>query len=316
MTSSASDASLEDIPVSQIERNPENPRLVFREAELQELLESIRRYRVQVPVSVYRDKGKYFLIDGERRWKCATKLNLKTIPALIQPKPEPLDNLLMMFNIHALREQWNLLTIALKLPTIISLVEAELGRAPRIPELAERTGLPATTIRRSRLLMELPPRYRDLILEELKKPDNKQRFTEDFFIEMEKALKTVERAMPDVIPDKEHVRRVLLRKYKNETIDNLVKFRLVGKIARAEKVGVDVKTARRALQKLFEQNDFSIDAAFESSVGEAYKERDIGTRIETLLHLLEDIALDTLEDDVREKLERLRRRLTRLLQAS
>ena len=78
---------------------------------------SIRRNGIQVPISVYEDDGGFVLIDGERRWRCARKLNHQRIPALVQQKPAPLADLLLMFNIHMLREQWDYLTIANKLPT-------------------------------------------------------------------------------------------------------------------------------------------------------------------------------------------------------
>lgn len=38
----AGHAELRDIPVSEIDRNPENPRLLFRPGELEQLMESIR----------------------------------------------------------------------------------------------------------------------------------------------------------------------------------------------------------------------------------------------------------------------------------
>ena len=101
---------LADIPVAKVSPNPENPRLNFRQGELEELQESIRQFGVQVPIAVFREERNYVLIDGERRWRCASKLNLKTIPALVQVEPDQLQNLLLMFNIHALREQWDLLS--------------------------------------------------------------------------------------------------------------------------------------------------------------------------------------------------------------
>ena len=52
MTTNAADAQLEQIQVARIQKNPENPRLYFRPREMEELLESIHRYGVQVPVSV------------------------------------------------------------------------------------------------------------------------------------------------------------------------------------------------------------------------------------------------------------------------
>src|SRR5271155_5606646 len=125
MSSDVAQSELLEIRVDQIDRNPENPRIYFRAAELETLLSSIRKIGVQVPISVYRSHGRYVLIDGERRWRCSLKLNKKTIPALVQGKPDALGNLLFMFNIHALREQWDLLTIALKLPRVISLLDAK-----------------------------------------------------------------------------------------------------------------------------------------------------------------------------------------------
>src|SRR5262245_61508066 len=100
MSVGAEHANLEAIPIDRIDRNPDNPRIVFRPGELEDLLESIRVYGVQVPISVYREGRRYVLIDGERRWRCSLKLNKKTIPALVQEKPTPLQNLLLMFNIH------------------------------------------------------------------------------------------------------------------------------------------------------------------------------------------------------------------------
>ena len=49
--------------------NPENPRLVFREDELFGLQESISLQGILVPLSVYRDRTRYVILDGERRWR-------------------------------------------------------------------------------------------------------------------------------------------------------------------------------------------------------------------------------------------------------
>lgn len=316
MASNASDSKLQLISVEKIDRNPDNPRLVFRPGELEELQESIRRYGIQVPISVYREAGRFVLIDGERRWRCALKLNHKTVPAIIQAKPAALENLLMMFNIHALREQWDLLTIALKLPRIINLLEEDLKRTPTEQEISERTGLKRAIIRRSKLLMNLPDRYKDQILSELEKPKPQQRLTEDLFIELERALTTVERSVPEVIPKRDTVRRTLLRKFQRKVIKNRVLFRQVARIARAERVGVDRDVAIGELTKLFEDNDYTIETAYANSVSEAYTERDIGTRIDGLMGLLEDIDPDEIEDAVREQLERLIRQVTSLLRGA
>ena len=310
---SAEDSKLRDLPVAQIDRNPENPRLIFRSGEMEELLESIRRYGVQVPVSVYKEGRKYVLIDGERRWYCCRKLGKDTIPALIQNKPTQLTNLLLMFNIHALREQWDLLTIAMKIPRVVLLLEKELRRKPTEREISDHTGLKRSVIRRSRLLADLPSKYKEDMLDELKKPKPEQKLTEDLFIEMERALKTVERALPDAIDNKDRVRRVLISKYQTGVIGNRVHFRNVAKIARAERVSVSARAATHALKKLFTDNNYSIDAAFRDSVSEAYSERDIQTNAKALLDQLDSLATGTVGKDVRQVLDRLYRRLGEVL---
>ncbi len=312
--SDASDAQLEQIGIDLIDRNPENPRLVFRPGELDSLLESIRVHGVQVPISVYKDGRRYVLIDGERRWRCSLKLNRSTIPALVQTKPDSLGNLLLMFNIHSLREQWDLLTIALKLPRVLRLLEHKLQKNPTEKEIAEQTGLNRSLIRRCKLLIELPQEYKDEILDELKKPKARQKITEDLFIEMERALKTVERAMPEVIRDKNAVREVLLDKYRRGVIDNRVHFRHIAKIARAQVVDYDVEAAAGQLTKLFTRNDYSIEDAYTASVGDAYKERDVGTRVSSLLSLLDEIEPNEIDSDLRKSLVSLQRKISEILE--
>ncbi len=117
----------------------------------------------------------------------------------------------------------------------------------------------------------------------------------------------------EVIPDRDKVRRVLLKKFKNDIINNRVLFRNIAKIARVEKVGGDRTAAVKALKKLFEDNDYSIEQAFESSVGEAYAERDLGTRIQGLLGLLDGIELDELDASIRDQLRELTERVVDLL---
>ncbi|MDR6841025.1 ParB/RepB/Spo0J family partition protein [Pseudoxanthomonas sacheonensis] len=300
-------ALLKEIDVDLIDRNPENPRVVFRPGEMSQLMDSIRRLGVQVPISVYKEGGRFVLIDGERRWRSSIKLNKKTIPAIIQEKPSSLQNLLLMFNIHALREQWDLLTIALKLPRVISLLREGLGRAPNEKDISGETGLSLGVIRRCKLLIDLPDRHKQIILRELRKPKSQQKLTEDFYIEMERALKTVERAMPDVFPKggKETVRNILIKKYSDGVITNLIHFRQIGKIARAKNVDADEEDARIALTKLFTEPSYSIEQAYGDSVSNAYIERDLATRANGLADYLSQVESDTIDDDALKALEHL-----------
>lgn len=309
----AANADLRDIPIDKIERNPENPRIVFRPAEMETLQESISQHGVQVPISVFRkDKG-FILIDGERRWRCCLKLNRKTIPALVQEEPDPLKNLLLMFNIHALREQWDLMTIAVKLPRVIQLLGERLHKTPTEEEISKETGLRRGVIRRCKLLIDLPQGYRTELLAELNKPKSQQKLTEDFFIEMERALKTVERAMPTAIDNKNRVRNVLIKKYKDETIRDITDFRYLPMIARPDRVQADPTAASRSLERVFQENKYSISQAYTDSVSEAYSERDLVARTTQFLERLDALTARDIDDELRALLEALFARLSKLL---
>lgn len=309
----ASSADLRQIKIGSIDRNPDNPRILFRQEEMDELLDSIQRWGIQVPITVFKRGSRFVLIDGERRWRCCLKMNLRTIPALVVEEPDALTNMLLMFNIHGLREQWDLLTIALKLKDIIKLLEEKKGGRPTERELSQETGLKIGVIRRARYLLALPTKYHKMMLKELKKRKSQQVFTEDFFIEMERALTTVQNAMPEVLSKRDEVRQVLIRKFRDKTIDNRVHFRQIAKIARAENVKADPDTARKALRKLFSKNKYSIEQAYEDSVSGLYSERDVITRLNVLIDRLRDLESDSVDDSFRQALNDIVREARRLL---
>src|SRR5260370_42449104 len=121
------------------------------------------------------------------------------------------------------------------------------------------------------------------MLLELKRPRHQQERTEECFIEMERALTTVSRAMPEVIPNRDRVRRVLISKYRDGVIKNRTDFRYLAKIARAEKVKADERRAEKVLERVFAKNDYSLKDAYDQSVSFAYTERELLTRIRGLL---------------------------------
>ena len=73
------------VPVDHIEPNPEQPRMVFDQAALDELSASIREHGVLQPILV-RPLGPntYQIVAGERRWRASRQVGLESIPALIE----------------------------------------------------------------------------------------------------------------------------------------------------------------------------------------------------------------------------------------
>jgi ParB family transcriptional regulator, chromosome partitioning protein len=70
------------IPVEAIEPNPRNPRRVFSEEALNELAESIKRWKQLQPIVVRTVGERYQLIFGERRWRAHQRAGLETIWAV------------------------------------------------------------------------------------------------------------------------------------------------------------------------------------------------------------------------------------------
>jgi ParB family chromosome partitioning protein len=310
---------LRSLAPNQILPNPENPRLVFRQEEMESLMLSIDKHGIQVPITVYEEGGIYRLIDGERRWRCATKLNHKTIPALIQRKPSELENLVLMYNIHALREQWDYFTIASKLERVIALVKKEQGVAPSEATLSELTGLTRGAIRRCQLLLGLPDRFKQMLLVELEKPKAQQRLSEDFFIEMERSLKTVVNRIPEYSDRIDSIRDTLVEKFRRGTIAAVTDFRQLAKIATAvKKLGLSARAARKALDKVFDRkNSTSIRDSYAATVEFMYDEQKAVRYVESLAEFIEEVGesdrRENLDEEFLAQLNELYRRLKRFL---
>lgn len=83
---SSDEGALKSIPISQIGRNPFQPRQEFNIEELNELKESLSASGLLQPITVRRRAGKdgFELIAGERRLRAASSLGWKEIPAIIK----------------------------------------------------------------------------------------------------------------------------------------------------------------------------------------------------------------------------------------
>jgi ParB family transcriptional regulator, chromosome partitioning protein len=227
-------------------------------------------------------------------------------------KASRLQNLLLMFNIHALREQWDYLTIARKLPDVSELFRREnKGREPTEAELSELTGLTRGQIRRCRFLLDLPDRYRALLEKELALPKQIQSLSEDFFIEMERALKTVRARVPQAIPDLNTARDALIKKFREKIIGNITDFRKLSKIATSiSNIGVKEARAQSALREIFNpSNKIGISDVYSEHFEMRYDERKVLLSVESIYEYLE-YSMD--EDSDVELGEELRRKLIEL----
>lgn len=144
-------SGLTEIPISEIEVNPFQPRTHFDQEALKELAESIKVHGIIQPITVRRlSKNQYQLISGERRFQASKLAELKAIPAYIRSADDQqMLEMALIENIQ--RENLNAIEIALSYQRLIS--ECNLKQE----ELGERVGKNRATVTNYLRLLKLPP---------------------------------------------------------------------------------------------------------------------------------------------------------------
>lgn len=79
------DKRVDEVELTSIEPNPDQPRTNFKQEEIEELASSIEKDGLLQPILVRSmANGKYQIIAGERRWQACRSLGLKTAPIRIK----------------------------------------------------------------------------------------------------------------------------------------------------------------------------------------------------------------------------------------
>lgn len=201
----------------------------------------------------------------------------------------------------------------------MDLFKYEHDREATEAELSEITGLTRGQIRRCRFLLDLPDQYREQLEKELALPKHIQTLSEDFFIEMERALKTVRSRVPSAIPDVNGARDALIDKFRGKIIRNITDFRKLSKIATSiNNIGVKEAKARAALKEIFDPSTrTSIADVYAEHFEMRYDERKVLLSVESIYEYLE-VSLDEdsdieIGDELKDKLVRLNELIERLL---
>ena len=99
------------IHISLIHPDPEQPRTIFNESQMNDLKKSIQKNGILTPLileSEYKD-NQYLIIDGERRYKIATELNISDLPAHIIKGPLTYeDRTIKRFQIQEQHASWTI----------------------------------------------------------------------------------------------------------------------------------------------------------------------------------------------------------------
>ncbi len=144
-------SNFKEIPVTQIETNPYQPRTHFDEDALNDLAESIRVQGIIQPITVRRlNDNEYQLISGERRFQASQRAGLDKVPAYIRTaNDQEMLEMALIENIQ--RENLNAIEVALSYQRLLH--ECELKQE----ELGNRVGKKRSTVNNYLRLLRLPP---------------------------------------------------------------------------------------------------------------------------------------------------------------
>ena len=143
-------SSINEIELSKISVNPNQPRRDFDPIALQELADSISEIGIIQPITLRKtDENSYQIIAGERRYRASIQAGLRTIPAYIRTADD--ENVMEMALIENIqREDLNSLEIALAYQHLLEQYELTQER------LSERVGKKRTTVANYLRLLKLP----------------------------------------------------------------------------------------------------------------------------------------------------------------
>lgn len=79
---------IDEISLSEIKANPFQPRRIFDQDKIDELAQSIREHGIFQPIIVKKIAKGYIIVSGERRYRAAQQVGLKTIPSIVRQYEE------------------------------------------------------------------------------------------------------------------------------------------------------------------------------------------------------------------------------------
>ncbi|MEO6380553.1 MAG: ParB/RepB/Spo0J family partition protein [Nitrobacter sp.] len=137
------------IAVDCIDEDPDQPRRVFSEQELDELSATIREHGVLQPILVRRSnhEGRYVIVMGARRYRAAQRAELREIPAFLQEGGEPNRYAQMIENIQ--RDD-------LRAPEIAAFVAGRLDAGDTQAEISRKLGKPRDWVSRFASVQSMP----------------------------------------------------------------------------------------------------------------------------------------------------------------
>ena len=154
------DGQIVNVKITEIVRNPKQPRRTFDEDALLELADSIKQHGMINPLIVTPRDGNYMIVAGERRWRAAKKLELKEVPVIIKKlTDEEIAELSIIDNLQ--REDINSIDEAFAFK---QLIEAYSYTQDQLASIVSKSRVYVTNSLR---LLKLCDKVQEMVIEEL-----------------------------------------------------------------------------------------------------------------------------------------------------
>ncbi len=146
----------EEIEITLIDRNPNQPRKTFKEESLKEMATSIAAYGVLQPLLLVKNGDRYLIIAGERRFRAALMAGLKTVPAIVREfTDQQIQEISLIENLH--REDLNAIEAAEGMKELMD------NHGLTQEDVAQRIGKSRPYVTNTLRLLQLPAEVADMV---------------------------------------------------------------------------------------------------------------------------------------------------------
>lgn len=146
----------EEIEITLIDRNPNQPRKTFKEESLKEMATSIAAYGVLQPLLLVKNGDRYLIIAGERRFRAALMAGLKTVPAIVREfTDQQIQEISLIENLH--REDLNAIEAAEGMKELMD------NHSLTQEDVAQRIGKSRPYVTNTLRLLQLPAEVADMV---------------------------------------------------------------------------------------------------------------------------------------------------------
>ena len=224
-------SDLRELKLTEVIVNPDQPRRLFDEEALEEMTRSVKEHGVVQPIIVTPVDGKYRIVAGERRFRAATRADLKTIPALVRSMSDQHQlEVSLIENIQ--RRDLNVLETAtayLKLRDQFNLSLEEIGvrvggksvssvsntlRLLRLPESVRRALQEGKlTEGQARPLVNVDAETVEKILPQILREEWSARRIEQFIVDLKNTGVAIKKAQKPAVPQHEKATKSLTKRF-------------------------------------------------------------------------------------------------------